>query len=86
MLAITTNSTIWHLIGKLQESGKSRKKALIFSHLPSYLNYLDLCSRIVRASLKEEFRAAAAKRAEHGLKFSMWSQGKQLELSMKRVE
>lgn len=47
----------------------------------SYLNYLDLCSRIVRASLKEEFRAAAAKRAEHGLKFALWSNGKQLELS-----
>jgi hypothetical protein len=42
---------------------------------------LDLCSRIVRASLKPEFKAAAMKRAELGLKFAKWSEGKQSELS-----
>ena len=47
----------------------------------SYLHYLDLCSRIVRASLKAEFKAAAMKRAEQGLKFAKWSEGKQSELS-----
>lgn len=51
------------------------------SSLSSYLHYLDLCSRIVRASLKPEFKAAAMKRAEEGLKFAKWSGGKQSELS-----
>lgn len=43
---------------------------------------MDLCSRIVRASLKPEFKAAAMKRAEMGLKFAKWSGGKQTELSI----
>lgn len=44
---------------------------------PSYLQYLELCSRVVRHSLKEEFRAAAIKRGEQGLKYGTWSEGKQ---------
>jgi hypothetical protein len=42
-----------------------------------YLQYLELCSRVVRHSLKEEFRAAAIKRGEQGLKYGAWSNGKQ---------
>jgi len=42
-----------------------------------YLQYLELCSRIVRHSLKEEFRAAAIKRGEQGLKYGIWNNGKQ---------
>ena len=59
-----------------------RIKIIVVDLLFSYLHYLDLCSRIVRASLKSEFKAAAMKRAEQGLKFSKWSEGKQSELSI----
>lgn len=52
---------------------------IIFAY--SYLQYLELCSRIVRSCLKEEFKAAAVKRGEEGLKFAKWSEGKQGESS-----
>ena len=46
-------------------------------HHHRYLQYLELCSRVVRHSLKEEFRAAAIKRGEQGLKYGSWTNGKQ---------
>ena len=36
-----------------------------------------MCSRILRNSLKDEFRAAAIKRGELGLKKAKWAEGKQ---------
>ena len=57
------------------------------SSLPfSYLHYLDLCSRIVRASLKPEYKAAAMKRGELGLKFAKLTEGKQRDLSKIELE
>lgn len=47
----------------------------------SYVQYLEMCSRIVRHSLKEEFKAAAIKRGEVGLKKASWEKGKQGEYS-----
>lgn len=46
-----------------------------------YLQYLELCSRIVRYSLKEPLRAVAIKRGELGLKSAKWTSGKQGEVS-----
>lgn len=48
----------------------------------SYLTYLDVCARVLRATLKDEFRASAIKRAETGLKAAVWKEGKQGEYSI----
>lgn len=42
-----------------------------------YLQYIEMCSRVVRHSLKEPHRALAIKRGEQGLKFAKWNEGKQ---------
>lgn len=47
--------------------------------LYSYAQYLEMCSRLLRNSLKDEFRAAAIKRGEVGLKKARWVNGKQEE-------
>lgn len=54
--------------------------AILFT-CSSYVEYLEMCSRIVRHALKDEFRAAAIKRSEVGLKKARWSNGKQGEFS-----
>ncbi len=51
------------------------------AHPHSYLQYLELCSKAVRACLKPEIAANAAKRGDSTLKFSVWENGKQGELS-----
>lgn len=48
----------------------------------SYIQYLELCSRIVRSCMKEPHRSTALKRAQQGLKYAKWAEGKQGELSM----
>lgn len=47
----------------------------------SYAQYLELCSRLLRNSLKDEFRSTAIKRGEVGLKKAKWVNGKQEEYS-----
>ncbi|KAI8976864.1 mitochondrial ATP synthase epsilon chain-domain-containing protein [Pilobolus umbonatus] len=45
----------------------------------SYLQYANICARAVRNSLKDEFRAAALRRNNNGLKFAKWESGVQKE-------
>lgn len=47
----------------------------------SYLQYLEICSKALRACLKPDIAANAAKRGDSGLKYAVWENGKQGELS-----
>ena len=47
----------------------------------SYLKYVDLCSKALRACLKSELAVVASKRGESTLKYSVWENGKQGDLS-----
>ncbi|KAI8975442.1 mitochondrial ATP synthase epsilon chain-domain-containing protein [Mycotypha africana] len=48
----------------------------------TYLQYANICARAVRNSLKDEFRAAAARRSQNGLKYAKWENGVQKEQVM----
>jgi len=42
----------------------------------NYIQYSSIAARVVRGALKAEFRAEAAKRADSGIKFTPWKDGK----------
>jgi F-type H+-transporting ATPase subunit epsilon len=46
-----------------------------------YLKYVEACSQALRFSMKDQFRAAALRRNENGLKVAKWDAGKQLDSS-----
>jgi F-type H+-transporting ATPase subunit epsilon len=59
-----------------------RRKRLNFAalfHVFSYLQYVSICSRALRNSLKEEARVIAQRRDENVLKYAKWENGKQGE-------
>lgn len=47
-----------------------------FFRLNSYINYSNIAARLLRAALKPEFRAEAARRNESHIKFTQWEGGK----------
>ncbi|XP_053949494.1 protein stunted isoform X1 [Anastrepha ludens] len=42
----------------------------------TYIQYSNICARVVRQALKSNLRADAAKRNETHVKFTPWSDGK----------
>lgn len=50
-----------------------------------YLRYVNLCSKALRACLKPELASIAIKREECGLKYAIWDNGKQGDLSKYHV-
>ncbi|XP_037938335.1 protein stunted-like isoform X1 [Teleopsis dalmanni] len=42
----------------------------------TYIQYSNICARVVREALKTELRAEAAKRNESHVKFTPWLNGK----------
>lgn len=68
--------------------GKHTRRHGSLSHLianNSYLKYAEVCAQAVRNVLKEEFVAAAQKRAGNEGRFSKWEAGKQLESSKSTI-
>ena len=53
----------------------------VWDIMKSYLKYVEACSQALRMSFKEEFRPAAMRRSENGLKMAKWEAGKQGESS-----
>lgn len=47
----------------------------------TYVHFSNIAARLTRASLKAEFKADAAKRADAHIKFAKWVDGKKLEVA-----
>lgn len=45
----------------------------------TYVTFSNVAARVLRNSLKPEFRADAAKRADSHVKFTKWAEGKRVE-------
>lgn len=45
----------------------------------TYVHFSNIAARVVRSSLKPEFQADAAKRANAHIKFAKWADGKRLD-------
>ena len=70
------SSTVW------RNAGLSYQICSVWSHQHArYIQYLEMCSRVVRYALKEPHRSVAIKRGEQGLKSAKWSDGKQGDIS-----
>lgn len=48
----------------------------------SFVQYVEMCSRLLRSCMKEPHRSAAMKTAEQAIKVSKWANGKQGPLGM----
>ena len=56
-----------------------RKKICL---LYRFLEYIEICSKVVRNSMKDEFKSAAQKRNQVFLKVADWQQGIQGEIKI----
>lgn len=56
------------------------------SCLFSYINYSNIAARLLRRSLKKEFRVEAQKRDESHIKFTPWANGKPVRTLIIRID